>query len=93
MLKRDEVLAYARSVKAVRPSITAEELEATLRARFIDGKDPLATGALGAVANPMDWLLGLSVIFAGIAKLLGKDYSGAVDVIRGVVIIVQNESA
>lgn len=102
MPTKDEVLAYALAVKRQRPHVTDEELRAVLKARFIDGKDPLAehalrvtiVGAVGIVTNPLDWIIGLSKILHGIGKLWGNhDVSGVMDMIEGVIIIVQEPMA
>ncbi|MDG1480368.1 MAG: hypothetical protein P8R54_12295 [Myxococcota bacterium] len=93
-VSQPEVLAYAQRCKAERPNITNDELRGVLRARFVDGKDPLlaaaAFGGLGAVHNPVDWLKGLASIFRGLSRIFGgKDPAGIMDIIEGVIIIVQ----
>jgi hypothetical protein len=86
-----------RAAKRQRPGLSRTELHAVLTARFLRGKDPLHEaaphGGLGAVANPMDWLQGLSSILQGAMKLLGSkaDHSGILDIINGVVTIVSDD--
>lgn len=97
MATKEDILEYAREAKAQRPSLTDDELRGILRARFVDGSDPIGAaapmGGLGAINNPLDWVRGLAAIFRGIARLWGKkDVRGVMDIIEGVVLIVQKES-
>ena len=92
MVTQDAVLAYARAVRQQKPTMESDELRAILEARFIDGKDPLKdseTLSFGVVSNPIDWIRGLSRIFAGLEKWFARRYiNGIEDIIRGVLIIV-----
>jgi hypothetical protein len=95
VVAKEEVLAYAQEAKRQRPQLTNEELRAILKARFVNGKDPLGELAargmtLGAIASPIDWIFGLAVILRGIGKLWShKDVSGAMDIIESVIRIEQ----
>lgn len=96
-----EIIKYARECRRQHPTITEAELRAILKARFVDGRDPLAEAAqygclgagiaCGAIANPLDWLVGLPLVIAGIIKLFSGDSSGIQDMIDGVVRIVMEE--
>jgi hypothetical protein len=93
-----EVLEYARECKRQRPQMSAEELRAFLKRKFIRGVDPLqeavAQGVpFGLITKPLDWLRGLSSILRGVARLWtsGRDSSGIRDIIDGVVIILRSE--
>jgi hypothetical protein len=96
---QDEITIYARECRRQHPQITEEELKAILKAKFIDGRDPLAAaaqygglGAAGAIANPIDWLLGLPLVIAGLIKLFAGDPSGVPDMINGAIRIVMEEA-
>jgi hypothetical protein len=93
MVTQQEVLEYARECKRQRPQITGDALRTVLEARFIRGANPLAAGA-GAVANPLDWLIGLIRVVRGIRRLWsssGQDVRGVEDIIEGVLRIVLEE--
>ncbi|NLX96748.1 MAG: hypothetical protein GXY83_11275 [Rhodopirellula sp.] len=93
-----EIIEYAGECRRQYPDITKDELKALLKARFIDGRDPLAAAArygglgavftCGAISNPFDWLIGLPLVISGLVKLYGADPSGVQDMIDGAVAIV-----
>lgn len=96
-ISKSEVMEYAVECRRQKPDITKDELRGLLRARFIDGMDPLAEavrqnltiGTIGSVCNPLDWIKGLSSIFLGLGRLFSDDdISGVEDIIEGVVIII-----
>ena len=67
MVTKAEVLKYARAVRRDRPKVNEKELRAILRAKFVDGVDPMAAAAalgtnIGLISNPMDWIKGLLLI-------------------------------
>lgn len=98
-VSQDEVLAYAKACLRDSPELPPEVLREILKARFIDGRDPLAVAStqgisLGFVGNPMDWLQGLSMIFLGLSRIFGlNDAAGTLDLIEGVMVIVCESSA
>lgn len=95
-ISQAEVLAYARACLRDSPGLSPDTLREILKARFVDGRDPLAAAAaqglaLGAVANPMDWLQGLAMIFRGLTRLFcSDDMTGILEIIEGVVKIVSD---
>ena len=100
---QEEIIDYARECRRQLPKITEGELKALLKAKFIDGRDPLAAAAqygglgagitIGAIANPLDWVLGLPVFIAGLIKLFNGDSSGILDMITGATRIVMEENS
>lgn len=98
-VSQSEVLAYARACLRDSPNLPPDVLREVLKARFVDGRDPLAAAeaqhiALGAIANPMDWLQALAMIFRGLSRVFGSnDVAGILDIIEGVVKIVSESSS
>ena len=99
---QDDIMDCARECRREHPQITEEELKAILKARFIDGRDPLAAAAkydglrpmcgCGTIVKPIDWLFGLPYIIVGVMKLFRRDQSGVEDIINGVTRIVMEEA-
>jgi len=84
----EQVLEYAKKIKSANPDITSEELQKLLEAKFIYNKDVFLS--LGAINNPMDWLMGLARIAEGLVSIFKdkKKEKGIRRIIEGVVIIV-----
>lgn len=93
-----EVLAYARACLKDSPNLPPDVLREVLKARFLNGQDPLAAAlaqgtTIGAVANPLDWLQGLKMIFEGLDRIFrSKEIEGIHEVIAGVLKIVSEDS-
>ena len=93
---QEAVLEYDRECRRLHPNITQGQLRDVLRARFLCGKDPLgsAAGGIGGlfvpglICNPLDWLVGLARIIAGVFEIQRGDHRGTEDVIEGVLRIV-----
>ena len=84
----EQILAYAKKIKSANPSISREELQKILEAKFIYSKDILLYPK--AIDNAMDWIMGLASIAEGLVSIF-KDKNkeeGIRRIVAGVVIIV-----
>ncbi len=70
----EEILSYAKKVRMAYPSISDEDLQNALSARFIGGKDALPLATVGIVCNPLaDYLSMLSIVFNSLRKVITQD--------------------
>jgi hypothetical protein len=92
MTLQDQVLAYARKLKADNPQIDPGELRSMLRHRFSNEFTTSSVGSAGLVTNIADWITGLGKIFSGLSKLISpeQDASGIDDIIDGVMTIIED---
>ena len=90
-ITQNNVLKRARAIKAERPSISKDEMRRLLHREFVT----LAPSGRGegvphrAVANPLDWLVGLKLLLSGGARWMKGDKTKAVvEMIEGVLVIL-----
>jgi len=87
-----DLMANARECVANNPHITDRELQAELESYYLKATNSFADlPMIGAINNPMDWLVGGRLLLQGLAKMIANkrlDGKSLSDIIAGIITIV-----
>lgn len=77
----EEMLSYAKEIKAAYPTIADEDLKKALSVKYIGGKDALPGASAGCCADPLgDYVALLSIVFNSIRKVITQDKQKLIEI-------------